>query len=288
MSSNEEISSKSKYEVLNRLAGVFDFIVETTLGNFLQFVRQMGDITLFATTSLRLMFTSPSRFGEFIKHVEFVGNQSLSIITLTALFTGLALSFQLYLGFKMFNAVNFVGPTVALGISRELGPVLTGLIVAARAGGAMAARLGTMRVNEQIDALDVMGVNTKQYLIAPRILASVVSMPLLTAVFDFVAIMGSYFLCVKMVELDAAVFWQRIAEMVQVKHIMEGLVKSAIFGLTFSVICTYRGFTTTGGAKGVGEATNRGVVLSMVTIIIFDYFIMNMIRIYYLVTGSTL
>ncbi|MFN7906011.1 MAG: MlaE family ABC transporter permease [Pseudobdellovibrionaceae bacterium] len=284
MDSNDSV--KSKYEILNKLASVFDYLVEVTLGKLFLFVKQIGDIVLFATSSLRLLFAAPSRVGEMVKHIEFVGNQSLSIITLTALFTGLALSFQLYLGFKLFNAVNFVGPTVALGISRELGPVLTGLIVAARAGGAMAARLGTMRVNEQIDALDVMGVNTKQYLIAPRIFASIVSMPLLTAVFDFVSMMGCYFLCVYLVELDAAIFWQRIADIVQVKHIMEGLLKSAIFGMIFSVICTYRGFTTTGGAKGVGEATNRGVVLSMVMIIVFDYFITNMIRIYYLVTGS--
>ena len=286
MDSQETVHPKSKSELLNRLAAVFDFLVEASLGKFSKFVIQIGDITVFAVSSLRLTLTSPSRLNEIIKHIEFVGNQSLSIITLTALFTGLALSFQLYLGFKLFNAVNFVGPTVALGITRELGPVLTGLIVAARAGGAMAARLGTMRVNEQIDALDVMGVNTKQYLIAPRIVASVISMPLLTAVFDFVAMMGSYFLCVHLVELDSAIFWQRIADLVQVKHIMEGLLKSACFGLTFSVICTYRGFTTTGGAKGVGEATNRGVVLSMVMIIIFDYFMMNMIRLYYLVTGT--
>ncbi len=286
MNSKDAVHPKSKYEILNRIAAVFDYLVDLTIGKFSKFVLQIGDIVVFAGTSLRLTFTSPSRLNELVKHIEFVGNQSLSIITLTALFTGLALSFQLYLGFKLFNAVNFVGPTVALGISRELGPVLTGLIVAARAGGAMAARLGTMRVNEQIDALDVMGVNTKQYLIAPRILASVISMPLLTAVFDFVAMMGSYFLCVHLVELDSAIFWQRIADIVQVKHIMEGLLKSAFFGMTFSVICTYRGFTTTGGAKGVGEATNRGVVLSMVMIIIFDYFITNMIRIYYLATGT--
>lgn len=286
MNSQDDVSSKSKYEILNRLAAVFDFIVEVSLGKFYLFVKQIGDVTVFATSSMRLLFTTPSRLNEVVKHIEFVGNQSLSIIILTALFTGLALSFQLYLGFKLFNAVNFVGPTVALGISRELGPVLTGLIVAARAGGAMAARLGTMRVNEQIDALDVMGVNTKQYLIAPRIIASIISMPLLTGVFDFIAMMGSYFLCVHLVELDSAVFWQRIADLVQVKHIMEGLFKSAFFGFIFSLICTYRGFTTTGGAKGVGEATNRGVVLSMVMIIICDYFITNMIRIYYLVTGT--
>jgi len=248
-------------------------------------IREVGATFLFMTSSVRLLFSKPSRYNEMIRHMEFVGNQSIGIISLTGLFTGLALSLQIYLGFKMFNAVNMVGPVVALGITRELGPVLTGLIVAARAGGAMAARLGTMRVNEQIDALDVMGVNTRQYLIAPRIAATVLCMPLLTAVFDFVSMLGSYVLCVKLVQIDEAVFWQKIRETVEVRHINEGLLKAAVFGLVFSVICTYRGFNTTGGAKGVGEATNEGVVRSMVMIIILDYFIGNLIRLFYLVTG---
>lgn len=248
-------------------------------------VLKTGEITYFAYQSLSLVFTQPYRYSEIIKHMEFVGNQSVGIITLTSIFTGLALSFQVYLGFKLVNAVNLVGPTVALGITRELGPVLTGLIVSARAGGAMAARLGTMRVNEQMDALDVMGVNTKQYLIAPRIVAAALCMPLLTALFDFMAMFGSWILCTKIVGLDQAVFFEKISQTLEVHHINEGLFKSFIFGILFSIICTYQGFSTTGGAKGVGEATNKGVVVSMVGIIILDYFLMNLIRILYLFMG---
>jgi phospholipid/cholesterol/gamma-HCH transport system permease protein len=272
--------------MIQKLAGLMDRIGESIFGSIRELIRETGDIAIFAWTSMRLSFTKPYRYAEIIKHMEFVGNQSVFIVALTALFTGLALSFQLYLGFKMFNAVNMVGPTVALGITRELGPVLTGLIVAARAGGAMAARLGTMRVNEQIDALDVMGVNTRQYLIAPRIWAAIICMPLLTAVFDFVAMLGSYILCVKLVELDEAVFWDRVNQMIEIRHINEGLFKAAIFGMFFAVICTYRGFNTTGGAKGVGDATNRGVVASMVMIIILDYFLTNVfIRTFYNIMG---
>jgi len=272
--------------MIQKLASLLDQIVGGTLTNFLSWIREVGDITMFGVSSIRLSFTKPNRYGEIIKHMEFIGNQSVFIVALTALFTGLALSFQLYLGFKAFNAVNMVGPTVALGITRELGPVLTGLIVAARAGGAMAARLGTMRVNEQIDALDVMGVNTRQYLIAPRIYAAVICMPLLTAVFDFVAMLGSYVLCVKLVELDEAIFWDRVNQMIEIRHINEGLFKAAVFGMFFAVICTYRGFNTTGGAKGVGDATNQGVVSSMVMIIILDYFLTNVfIRTFYQLTG---
>jgi phospholipid/cholesterol/gamma-HCH transport system permease protein len=130
-----------------------------------------------------------------------------------------------------------------------------------------------------------MGVNTRQYLIAPRILAAILCMPMLTAVFDFVAMVGCWFLCVKLVELDQAVFLQRINETVEIRHIIEGLMKSAVFGVVFSLVCTFRGFFTKGGAKGVGEATNRGVVVSMVLIIVLDYFLTNMIRIYYVATG---
>lgn len=257
------------------------------IGTVSDFIASTGQIILFFNESVRLIFAKPSRFAEIIRHMEFIGNQSIGIICLTGGFTGLALSLQLYLGFKLFNAVNMVGPTVALGITRELGPVLTGLIVAARAGGAMAARLGTMRVNEQIDALDAMGVNTKQYLVSPRLVAAFICMPLLVAVFDFVAMLGSWFLCVKMVALDEAVFWQKIADFIEIRHINEGLLKGMIFGVYFALMCTYRGFNTSGGAKGVGEATNQGVVQSMVGIIILDYFATNLIRLFYSLVGIT-
>lgn len=250
------------------------------------FIGEVGQMSLMLSNSLRLIFERPSRFGEIMKHMEFIGNQSVGIITLTSLFTGLALSLQVYLGFKIVNATNLVGPVVALGIFRELGPVLTGLIVSARAGGAMAARLGTMRVNEQIDALDVMGVNTVQYLISPRIVAAFFCMPMLTIIFDFVAMVGSWFLVVHLVELDQAVFFDRINQTVQFKHIMEGLIKSCIFGIVFALICSYKGYYTKGGAKGVGEATNRGVVISMVMVIVLDYFLSNLIRIYDVVMGN--
>jgi phospholipid/cholesterol/gamma-HCH transport system permease protein len=271
--------------IILKTAGIIDRFFLGIVSKIKSFILLLGEMSLFGYESLKLLFAQPYRYGEVLKHMEFIGNQSVGIIALTSIFTGLALSFQVYLGFKLVNAVNLVAPTVALGITRELGPVLTGLIVAARAGGAMAARLGTMRVNEQMDALDVMGINTKQYLIAPRIIAAILCMPLLTALFDFMAMVGCWFLCIKIIGLDEAIFYEKIAQTVEVYHINEGLFKGAIFGLMFSVICTFKGYNTTGGAKGVGEATNRGVVISMVSIIIIDYFLMNLIRIYYLMAG---
>ena len=172
-----------------------------------------------------------------------------------------------------------------MGITRELGPVLTGLIVAARAGGAMAARLGTMRVSEQIDALEVMGVDPRQYLVAPRLVASFIMVPLLCAVFDFIAMLGAHFLCINVLQLDHAVFWDKIQLWLKPGDIYQGLIKAAVFGVCFAAICTNRGFYAEGGAKGVGEATNKGVVNSMVMIIILNFFMTNFIRFFYVSMG---
>ncbi len=249
------------------------------------FFVESGRVILFFNDAAKLVFVGPSRLEEIIKHIEFIGNGSLLIILLTGAFTGMALSYQIYLGFYLVNATNLVGPTVALGISRELGPVLTGLIVSARAGGAMAARLGTMRVSEQIDALDVMGIDPIQYLVSPRVVAALISMPLLCGVFDFIAMTGAYILCVRVLNLDEAIFWDKIQGWLHPRDIYEGLIKSGIFGLIFAAVCTHRGFNTTGGAKGVGEATNSGVVNSMVMIIVVNFFATNLIRFYYHMVG---
>ena len=257
-----------------------------SIGSYvLNFFIECGRVTLFFANSFRLIRVKPYRVSEVIRHMEFIGNKSILIILLTGSFTGMALAYQIYLGFKLVNATNLVGPTVALGITRELGPVLTGLIVAARAGGAMAARLGTMRVSEQIDALEVMGINPLQYLVAPRLLAALITMPLLCGVFDFISLVGSHFLCINVLNLDEAIIWDKIQLWLNPSDINEGLIKSGVFGLTFSAVCTKMGFYTSGGAKGVGEATNGGVVNSMVLIIIINFIMTNIFRFYYAVTG---
>lgn len=241
-------------------------------------VFEIGELLLFFWTSVKGIFSPPFRRNEYVRQMEFVGNKSLFIICLTGVFTGFVFSYQAWIGFSIVNAQNLVGPTAALGIARELGPVLTGIIIAARAGGAMAAQLGTMRVTEQIDALNVMGVDPRQYLISPRLFAGVVGTPLLAAVFIFVAMLGSYLLCIPLLGLDEAIFWDKIALWLDPKDILEGLLKSSVFGLIFATVCCYRGYNADGGAKGVGEATNQGVVVSMVSIIVLDYFITKLFR----------
>lgn len=271
--------------VRKKVNSFIDFAVIALWTTFEQFIFEVGSVFRFGNYSFRSFFRKPYRIKEFIQQMEFIGNKSIFIVVLTGTFTGMALSFQVYLGFKLVNATSLTGPIVAMGIARELGPVLTGLIVAARAGGAMAANLGSMRVSEQIDALEVMGVDPQEYLVAPRMWASIIALPLLTGIFDFVAMIGSYFLCIRVLEMDEAIFWDKTALWLNPAHINEGLIKAAVFGAVFSLICTYRGFTTKGGARGVGDATNRGVVLSMVMIIILDFFLMNFIEVYYKMTA---
>lgn len=276
-----------KWWARNRLKfnSILDGLVFGLINRATKFFMDSGRAMLFAFQSGKLVFDKPYRFDEIVRHMEFIGNRSILIICLTGAFTGLALSYQIFLGFKLVNATNLVGPTVALGITRELGPVLTGLLVAARAGGAMAARLGTMRVSEQIDALEVMGVDSKQFLVAPRMFAAFVTMPLLCAVFDFVAMMGASILCINVLGLDDAIFWDKIQRWLEPGDINQGMLKAAIFGIIFAAVCSDRGYHASGGAKGVGEATNEGVVNSMVLIIVFNYLLTNLIRVFYTVSG---
>jgi phospholipid/cholesterol/gamma-HCH transport system permease protein len=265
-------------------AAIDDFFVGIAKSVY-EFFVNCGKTCIFFFESCKLIFRPPFRFEEILKHMEFIGNKSVVIILMTGTFTGLALAYQIYLGFKLVNAVNLVGPTVGMGITRELGPVLTGLIVAARAGGAMAARLGTMRVSEQIDALEVMGLDPKQYLVAPRIIAAVITMPLLCAIFDFIAMAGAHFLCITVLGLDKAIFWDKIQMWLHPGDIYQGLIKAGVFGIMFAAVCTSRGFNASGGAKGVGEATNQGVVNSMVLVIILNFFLTNFIRFFYVMMG---
>jgi phospholipid/cholesterol/gamma-HCH transport system permease protein len=268
-----------------RFNRAFDGFFLWWAAQFRGFVFEVGEISRFGIEGFRLFLSRPFRWSELITHMEFIGNKSVGIIIMSGFFTGVALAYQLYLGFKIVNATSLVGPTVGMGVTRELGPVLTGLIVAARAGGAMTARLGSMRVSEQIDALEVMGVNPIQYLVSPRLVAAIVVMPLLTGIFDFAAMFGCWLICIKLLGMDEAAFFERTYMWVQPFHINEGLFKAAVFGLFFAVICTHRGYNAKGGAEGVGTATNRGVVLSMVLVIVSDFFLTSFINAFYVVFG---
>jgi phospholipid/cholesterol/gamma-HCH transport system permease protein len=203
--------------------------------------------------------------------MEFIGVNSVFVIILTGAFTGMVLALQSYYGFRKFSSEGLVGATVALSMTRELGPVLTSLMVTGRAGSAMAAELGTMRVTEQIDALTVMALNPIKYLVTPRIIAAFLMLPLLTVIADFVGIIGGYLVGVKLLGINEGAYLEKMIKFVELNDIYNGLVKAAVFGIILSVVSCYKGFYTKGGAEGVGKSTTEAVVVSSVTILVTDY-----------------
>ncbi len=239
----------------------------------LENIEEMGKILLLFLSAMMWMVRPPLKVRLIFKQMEFVGVKSIFVVVLTGTFTGMVMALQGYYGFRMFNAESLVGSTVALGMTRELGPVLTALMVTARAGSAMAAELGTMRVTEQIDALSVMATNPVKHLIVPRIIAGVIMLPALTIVSDFMGILGGYFVGVPILNINSGAFISNITKMVDLGDIYNGLTKAAVFGLILSLIGCYKGFNTTGGAEGVGKATTEAVVLASVSILISDYFL---------------
>ena len=254
---------------MNRVSAAVDNFGKSILEN----VEEMGKILLLFLSALSWMIRPPLKLRLIFKQMEFVGVKSIFVVLLTGIFTGMVMALQGYYGFRMFGAESLVGSTVALGMTRELGPVLTSLMVTARAGSAMAAELGTMRVTEQIDALYVMAANPVKHLIVPRVIAGVVMLPALTIVSDFVGILGGYFVGVIILDINAGAFIKNITTYVDLDDIYNGLIKAAFFGLILSLIGCYKGFNTTGGAEGVGRATTEAVVLASISILISDYFL---------------
>lgn len=239
----------------------------------LNHVEEMGRISLFLLSLIQWAVRPPYKVRLIFKQMEFVGIKSTFVVVLTGTFTGMVMALQGYHGFSMFSAESLVGSTVALGITRELGPVLTSLMVTARAGSAMAAELGTMRVTEQIDALSVMAANPMKYLVVPRVIAGIVMLPILTIIADFVGILGGYFVGVPVLGINAGAFMSNLTDLVGLDDVFNGLIKAAVFGFILSLFGCYKGFNIEGGAEGVGKATTEAVVLSSVYILVSDYFL---------------
>ena len=234
-------------------------------------IEEMGLMLLLFGEACLWFVRPPVRWRLFFKQMEFVGVGSLFVVLLTGLFTGMVLALQTYHAFRMFSAESLVGATVALSMTRELGPVITALMVTGRAGSAIAAEIGTMRVTEQIDALDVMAINPVQYLVVPRLVAGVIMLPLLTAISDFVGVVGGYMVGVNLLGINAGLFMNKIYEYVELEDTYNGLTKAAVFGLILTLVGCYKGFYTRGGAEGVGRATTQSVVLASIMILMGDY-----------------
>lgn len=239
------------------------------------FAEESGRIILLLVETIKQTAVLPFETKNIFNQMYETGVRSLPVVVVTAIFTGMVFALQTYTGFKRFGAESVVGTVVALSMTRELGPVLTGLIVAGRVGAAMAAELGTMRVTEQIDALETLATNPVKYLIVPRFLAGIVMLPSVTIVADLVGILGGYIVTVKMFNTSSVVYWKRTWDFLEASDIYNGLIKACFFGASITLISCYKGFYTSGGAEGVGKATTGAVVLSSMTILISDYFLSN-------------
>ncbi len=215
----------------------------------------------------------PFRLKLIFEQFYFIGNKSLIIVGLSGAFTGMVMAYQVYFGFQLISVDSLVGPVVALSLAKELAPVLTGLIVSGRAGSAMAAQIGSMKVTEQVDALEVMGINGIQYLAVPRIIATTFCMPMLSCLFLFIGNVGSYVVGTKALMIDESMYLSKLGEFMHMSDFYQGVIKSFFFGFIVSVIGTYFGFGVTKGAEGVGKGTNQAVVWGMISVLVLDYFL---------------
>jgi phospholipid/cholesterol/gamma-HCH transport system permease protein len=234
-------------------------------------VQGLGRISRFFFQFCYWVFRPPFRFRLFFEQLYFIGYQSLFIIALAGAFTGMVMAFQIYFGFKLISVDSLVGPVVTLSLAKELAPVLSGLIVAGKAGSSMAAQIGTMKVTEQVDALEVMGINSHQYLAAPRILAGTLALPMLSAIFLVVGNAGSYIIGTGPLMIDEAIYLSKIGDFMFIEDIAHGMIKAVVFGFFIALIGTYFGFQVTKGAEGVGRGTNQAVVWGMITVLMLDY-----------------
>jgi len=250
----------------------------TTVGAvILGVVTEVGAISRYFFQAVREGIRPPFRVRDILRQMEALGVNSMPVVLITAIFTGMVLALQSFTGFKRFNAESLVGTVVALSMTRELGPVLTGLICSGRAGASIAAELGTMKVTEQIDALVTMGVSPVKYLMVPRIIAGVIMLPVLTVFSDVVGIGGGYLVGVHVLDANPTVYIKRTFDYLEISDVTGGLMKAAVFGGLLALISSYKGFVTEGGAEGVGRATTGAVVLSSMAVLISNYFLTSMI-----------
>jgi phospholipid/cholesterol/gamma-HCH transport system permease protein len=236
-------------------------------------VRAMGHMFIFLITALSMVFRPPFKVRALMRQIRFFGNKSMLVILLTGAFTGMVLALQIYYTLSKFGSEALLGPAVALSIIRELGPVLSALMVTGRAGSALTAEIGIMNITEQIDAITSMGLNPIRYLIVPNVVAAIIVFPLLTSIFDVIGIFGGYFVGVDLLGLSRGTYFSQMENFIAMKDILIGLYKAVSFGIIVSWVCCYKGYYTGFGAEGVSKSTTSAVVMSSVLILIWDYFL---------------
>ncbi len=245
-----------------------------TLGSWaLSQLSMMGRMFIFLINSLYFIFVPPFKFDLLLRQIRFLGSKSMVVIVLTGSFTGMVLALQLFYTLRKFGSEALLGPAIALSLIRELGPVLSALMITGRAGSALTAEIGMMRISEQIDALTAMALNPMRYLIVPNTVAGIIVFPLLAAIFDVIGIYGGSLVGVKLLGISSGTYFSLMEDYVNMEDIMVGLYKSLNFGLIVSWVCCYKGFYTGYGAEGVSKSTTEAVVMSSILILISDYFI---------------
>ena len=237
----------------------------------------VGRLSLFTKDAVLHTFLPPTYGRLILQQMMKIGYNSLPVVGLTAFFTGGALALQIYIGGSRFNAESLVSSIVALGITRELGPVIASLMVAGRVSAAIAAEIGTMRVTEQIDALTTLATNPFKYLVAPRLIAGVVTLPLLVVIADTIGIMGGYVVGTKSLGFNPASYIKNTVDFIELSDVFSGLAKSAVFGFIIALMGCYHGYYSQGGAQGVGRATTNAVVTASILILAANYVLTSLL-----------
>ena len=250
-----------------------DKLGKLTLG----LLREMGQMLNFLLYAAYIIVRSPAKPFHTLKQIHFIGAKSFFVIFLTASFTGMVLGLQGYYTLAKFGSEGMLGSAVALSLIRELGPVLSALMVTGRAGSAITAEIGIMRISEQIDALETMALEPFKYLISPKLLAAVIVVPLLCAIFDVVGIYGGYLVGVKLLGVNPGAYIHGMEKSVEWKDVYSGILKSLSFGVIIAWVCCYKGYTVGHGAEGVSRATTAAVVMSSVLILVWDYFLTSVL-----------
>lgn len=244
---------------------------------FLTFLGEVGRLTNFTINSVTAIVRPPFYWRLLAQQFMRIGWFSLPVVGLTAFFTGGALALQIFIGGNRYGAEAIVPQIVVLGITRELGPVIAGLMVAGRVAAAIAAEIGTMKVTEQIDALTTLSTNPVKYLVVPRLLAAVISMPILVGIADAIGVFGGYIVATKSLNFNGAVYLKNTTDFVTNHDVISGLVKAAVFGFIIALMGCYSGFNSRGGAQGVGTATTNAVVSSSILILAANYLLTSIL-----------
>jgi phospholipid/cholesterol/gamma-HCH transport system permease protein len=245
----------------------------------LDFLREIGRLSIFTADAVSSFVRPPIYWSLVLKQMMRIGFFSLPVVGLTAFFTGAVLALQIYIGTARYGAEQFVPTVVLIGILRELGPVIAGLMVAGRVSAAIAAELGTMRVTEQIDALTTLATRPVKYLVVPRLMAALVSMPLLVAVADAIGVLGGYVAATKSLGFTGSIYLNTTMNDLNGNDVMSGLIKAVVFGFLIALMGSYNGFHSKGGAQGVGAATTNAVVSASILILVANYVLSNIFNI---------